>query len=366
LCQFRNYTEREFTFTGSGAIILGDNGSGKTNLFEAIAYCSLGKSIRYQTDEQLLLFNMRDFTLDADFELLTGSCQLSVRYSGGKKNIQINQIPVRQLSQIYDYVKVVYCSPDDVYLINGSPRKRRQYFDLAIAQLNPFYIQQLKHYLHILEQRNALLKDTANSAQKKHWDEQFIQAALPVIGMRMQYLENVNRKINVSYQEYLSEAGSLQIGYEASLSPLLKDDDTQSYRELFARLEAREWLYQRSLLGPHLDDYSMRFYQPASAEAISQTAGNSYAVRDIGSQGQKRTVTLLLKIAQLELIKDAIGEYPILLLDDIFAELDHHHTDEFMRILTNHEQVFIASPKPISNSEWQDIPILKINQAECS
>jgi DNA replication and repair protein RecF len=350
LKQFRNYSDRELIFSDSGAIVLGQNGCGKTNLFEAIAYSSLGKSVKYQSDEQLIQFDKKSFAIYSDFELKLGNCNIQIDFSESRKKISINAIPVKQLSQIYEYVKVIYCSPDDIFLVNGSPRKRRMYFDMAIAQLNPNYIVQLRHYLHIVEQRNVLLKDTANHKQKKHWDELYIKAALPVIGLRLEYIDRLNEMIRMNYRGILKEAEILKIDYLPSLNPLHDNGSQLKCKEELARLESREWQYQRSLIGPHLDDYDICFAQRQ--------------VRDIGSQGQKRSVTLLIKIAQLELIKDAIGEYPILLLDDIFAELDKSHTQLFMQILKNHEQVFIASPNEITSSYWHDLPVINLSMEE--
>ena len=346
LHNFRNYPEREFLCADEGALVLGPNGSGKTNLFEAIAYCSFGKSFKYQTDDFLLNFGHKAFSIQAEFELKLGRCVIRTDFVLGKKKITINQIPVRQLSQIYEYVKVIYCSPEDIYLVNGSPRKRRQYFDLAIAQLRPSYINQLRHYLHIVEQRNTLLKDISNQKQKKQWDELFLKAAIPVIGQRIEYLDMLNSKIRDNYEDALEETGSIDIKYAPTLNPLDSEKQKKKYKDELAAIESKEWQYQRSLIGPHLDDYDIFLKERL--------------LRDIGSQGQKRTVTLLIKIAHLELIKDAIGEYPILLLDDIFAELDKQHTQSFLNILSNHEQVFVASPNSFIRDYWHDIPIIDL------
>lgn len=348
LKQFRNYSDKIFNCSDQGAIVFGPNGCGKTNLFEAIAYCSLGKSVRYQSDEQLLQFDTRNFSITADFELKHGNCSILTEYIYGKKKISINSVPIRQLSQIYEYVKVIYCSPEDIFLVNGSPRKRRMYFDMAIAQLNPTYIVQLRQYLHIVEQRNILLKDTSNLKQKKHWDELFIQSAIPVIGLRLEYISRLNSKIKKTYQGTLEEADILDIKYLPTINTLADDSVITKYRDELTRLESKEWQYQRTLIGPHLDDYDILFEQRL--------------IKDIGSQGQKRTVTLLMKIAQLELINDEIGEYPILLLDDIFAELDKNHTQLFMQILKNHEQVFIASPNDITAQFWSDLPVIDLSR----
>jgi DNA replication and repair protein RecF len=344
LFQFRNYPDRDFTFSDSGAILLGPNGSGKTNLFEAIAYNSYGKSFRYHSDHNLLRFDSRVFRIEAEFELLMGNCKIVTEFSTGRKKITINQIPVKQLSQIYEYVKVIYCSPEDIYLVNGSPRKRRQYFDLAIAQMTPSYIMQLRHYIHIVEQRNTLLKDIADKQQKKHWDKLFIDAALPVIAARLAYVDSLNAKIQSRYKNTLVETSGLNIVYKPTLNPVRDEAGPQSYLNDLARLECREWQYQRTLLGPHLDDYDIML----DGRQLAET----------GSQGQKRTVTLLIKIAHLELIKDSIGEYPILLLDDIFAELDKEHTAHFMQILESHEQVFVASPNTLTAGYWENMPVI--------
>ncbi len=345
LTNFRNYSDRVFLCADEGALVLGPNGSGKTNLFEAIAYSSYGKSFRYQNDDLLANFGQKSFSILAEFELKIGKCSIRTDYAFGKKKISINQIPVRQLSQIYEYVKVIYCSPEDIYLVNGSPRKRRQYFDLAIAQLRPSYINQLRHYLHIMEQRNSLFKDSSNRKQKKHWDTLFIKAALPVIAQRMEYIELLNSKIQNTYKNQLAETGSVNLTYVPTLNIPTGNEDSD-FKDALKSVESREWQYQRSLIGPHLDDYDIVL--------------KSRLLKDIGSQGQKRTVTLLIKIAHLELLKDVIGEYPILLLDDIFAELDKVHTTSFMNILDSHEQVFVASPNDFIREYWKNIPVIEL------
>ncbi len=346
LLNFRNYQEVEFFFPQQGALLIGPNGGGKTNLLEAIAYNSLGKSFRYQSDDLLLRYDQKNFSLSTDSVMKTGTCHIQSIYFEGKKRISINSIPIKHLSQIYEYLKVIYCSPEDINLMNGSPRKRRQYFDLAIAQLNPNYIQLLRNYIHIVEQRNILLKDADNRKQKKHWDDLFLQAAFPVLSARSAYISKLLCKIGQLYQTKLAEADHLDIRYEPTLNPAdLENDESRFHKEL-TRIENKEWQYQRSLIGPHLDDYRITL--------------NDRLVKDIGSQGQKRTITLLIKIAHLEMIKDAIGEYPVLLLDDVFSELDSLHAAQFMQLLSSHEQIFIASPNPNIAEYWTDLPVIHI------
>jgi len=345
LQNFRNYENLEFCSNDKGAIILGPNGSGKTNLLEAIAYSSLGKSFRYQSDGLLLRYGQKTFSITAEFEIVSGKCCIECIFSSGFKKITLNGIPVKQISKIYEYLKIVYCSPDDINLINGSPRKRRQYFDLANSQLNPSYIKLLRHYYHIVEQRNILLKDNLQKKQKKQWDELFIQAALPVIGSRLNYIGMLNTKINQLYSDRIDEIKNSQIIYTPTLNPV-EEKAKKSYIDILKNIEGKEWQYQRTLIGPHLDDYLFLFRENM--------------LRDIGSQGQKRSIALVSKIAHLELLKDSIGEYPVLLLDDIFAELDQEHIRQFLQVLKKHEQIFIATPNPIAVDYWNDLPVVKL------
>ncbi len=346
ISNFRNYTDQIFEFSPLGALLIGPNGSGKTNLLEAIAYNSIGRSFRYQSDELLTSFQAKGFALNLEFKMRWGDYQIVANFQNGKKRLSINQQPIHHLSQLFEYLKVIYCAPEDINLINGNPRKRRQYFDLAIAQLTPAYIQLLKNYNHIVEQRNTLLKEHNNSKQKKHWDELFVKAALPVIAARIDYLHKLLTKIHSLYDSTLPEAARIEINYKATLNVEDNIAGSKSYKNELDRVAAREWQYQRTLLGPHLDDYDFML--------------NPNLLKNTGSQGQKRTIILLVKIAHLELLKESIGEYPILLLDDIFAELDSLHTQRFMQILKNHEQVFVASPNLHTSDYWPELPIIQI------
>jgi len=350
LHHFRNYTDWEKTFPESGAVLLGSNGCGKTNLFEAITYCSLGKSIKYNVDDLLIHHDTKAFHINADFTLNSGKYQIQASYSNNHKRIRINQIPVKILSQIYEYVKVVYCSPEDIYLVNGSPRKRRRYLDLAIAQLHPSYITFLRDFIHILEQRNNLLKDISHMKQKKHWDDLFMKAAIPIIEFRQLYCELINSRIKSQFDCLFKEAHELEIFYTKTCSRDNGNFGIDDISNEIKRLEKKEWQYQRTLIGPHLDDYVILYkHRP---------------LIDTGSQGQKRTITLLMKIAQLEMVKEKINDYPILLLDDVFAELDERHTSVFMEILKNHDQIFIATPNKHTAELWKELPVIELESGE--
>jgi DNA replication and repair protein RecF len=346
LLQFRNYSDWECEFPESGAVLYGSNGCGKTNLLEAIAYCSTGKSVKLHNDSMLIQFNKKSFQIDASFVNSFGDIEITAVSEYSNKKFTLNQSLVKQLSKIYEYIKVVYCSPDDTLLINGNPRSRRRYFDHAIAQVNPNYITLLKNYNHIVEQRNLLLKDSSNLIQKKYWDDLFVNASIPIMTERFRYCDKLKDTINRYYSPIVAEANGLSIDYNATLCNQNKDIVPEKILERIHKLESKELLYQRSLLGPHLDDYLLMI--------------DGRAVTNVSSQGQKRTISLIIKIAQLELIKDMISDYPVLLLDDIFAELDQKHIYQFMQLLNRHEQVFIATPNKTTAELWKDLHVMNL------
>ncbi|MBM4403887.1 MAG: DNA replication/repair protein RecF, partial [Candidatus Cloacimonetes bacterium] len=196
LINFRSYSDSFFSFAPAGSIISGFNGSGKTNLLEAIAYSGTGKSVRFHHDEQLVRHDTAFFSIITDYRDQAGNTDLiNLSCHQNKKLLKINNNPIRQLSHLFQTVKVTYLSPDDIIIINGSPRYRRQFFDLAMAQLFPEYIALYREYLHILLQRNALLKRDFTEAEKESWDTRYIAAMIKVMIYRHRYLQLLNDEL---------------------------------------------------------------------------------------------------------------------------------------------------------------------------
>ncbi len=345
---FRNYRNSTYSVGPLGSLIIGPNGCGKTNLLEAIAYCSIGKSIHFHHDEELLHFGERFFRAQGSFISDVGTpIKVALGYAEQRKLLKIDDLPIRQLSTLFEIVKIIYCAPEDHLLITGSPRFRRQYFDLAIAQLYPPYITALRHFLHMVQQRNAMLKKNYTKEEQISWNTSFATSLAEVWNYRNRYLTHINTAFKEIFKDVFPTSASITISYLPSLKMPL-DSSIDDIVQYLSHLAEREKLLQRSLVGAHLDDYEFRL--------------EGKKMRSYASQGQKRIAVIILKLIQAHLIEKVTGIKPILLFDDIFAELDAFHSEAIRNCINNHYQVFIASPKEDICLIWQGYPILRLGE----
>lgn len=291
----------------------------------------MGKSIRFHQDRELIENSSDMFAVNAcyvtDHNL---SLKIHLAYDISRKILKINDEVKRQLSSLYADVKVIYCAPDDISLVNGSPRIRRQYFDLAIAQVFPQYIGVLREYLHIVEQRNKLLKGDYQAQEKASWDAHFAQSLIYLYQFRRRYLQMLNDELSGNYRRISDNTKDLRISYVSVLRKAM-DLSLEELLIQIAQYETREKMWQRSLIGAHLDDYSFRM--------------GEYGMRAYASQGQKRIAVVIMKMIQAQLIESNTGIKPILLFDDVFAELDYQHGEKIHELCRDSYQIFVASPK---------------------
>ncbi|NQT65707.1 MAG: DNA replication/repair protein RecF [FCB group bacterium] len=326
---FRNYSNFVINFDPEGALILGENGIGKTNLLESISFFAFGKSFQTSRDLELINFSKAFFRIEADFIIQNKSHFYEAASDRSRKIIKINSVNIARISDLYKYLKVVYFSPNDIEIIAGSPLYRRNFIDQAISQYSFEYIELLRTYRRILKQRNALFKTNYSRKEKRVWDEQFAHVGSNIIKLRLYYLDQFTPLLEKHYKDISEAREELSVCYKYSF-PNDTDEIFDNLMDHLLRIEEQEKHQERSLAGPHLDDIDIFI--------------DSRSARNFSSQGQKRSIAIAMRLVQTELIKEKDDDTPILMFDDVLADLDKTRTERIIEMLKGKHQIFIATP----------------------
>lgn len=240
------------------------------------------------------------------------------------KGVAVNGVPIKKASELFGIVNVVFFSPEDLNLIKNGPAERRRFIDLELCQLNKLYVHSLVQYNKIVTQRNKLLKDIMFRPDYEEtldiWDMQLVQYGREVIRCREAFVGQLNDLIGGIHRQLSGEKESLHISYEPNVTVDMFEDTLRKSRP--SDLKQRT-----TLTGPHRDDLSFII--------------NDIDIRRFGSQGQQRTAALSLKLAEIELVKKIVNDYPILLLDDVLSELDGSRQNHLLSGI-NHIQTMIT------------------------
>lgn len=340
LKNFRNYKDQEIFFSQGINVFQGQNGQGKTNVLEGIYYLLTGKSYRVHKEQELARWGENEFHLTGDFLVHQRKLRLESHYRNKKKSIKINQVPCQKLSEYVGTINVVFFSPDDLVMVKGGPAERRRFLDLHIAQLNSRHVHLLNTYNKVIQQKNALLKSFQPEMKKEQielWNEQLVQVGSQIIRNRWEYTKTLSEKSLKIYFKLSSGEEQLTINYV----PLGKNNLEEAL-DLFPKMLQEkmpaECQQQTVLIGPHRDDLSFQL--------------NEKSARLYGSQGQQRSIVLSLKLAELSVIHQVKGEYPLLLLDDVLSELDTFRREYLLNVVHELNQVIITmttAETPISN-----------------
>ncbi|MFB4163646.1 DNA replication/repair protein RecF [Alteribacillus sp. JSM 102045] len=338
LKQFRNYSQIELNVENKVNVILGENAQGKTNLMEAVYVLAFAKSHRTSKDKELIEWNEDFARIEADITKKNHSLSLEVIVSSKGKKTKVNGLEQKKLSEFIGSCNVVMFAPEDLNLVKGGPRMRRRFIDMEIGQISAVYLHDLTIYQRILKQRNQLLKSmfpVPAQEQEVMLDvltDQLSQAAAKVIKRRFSFLEMLQTWAKDIHRQITREKEDLVITYVPA-SQVSEDMDLSKIEERvnYKLREDRQNEIRRgvTLSGPHRDELSLLI--------------NNKEVQTFGSQGQQRTAALSLKLAEIELIHDNIGEYPILLLDDVLSELDHYRQSHLLNTIQGKVQTFVTT-----------------------
>lgn len=338
LKNFRNYKALDITFDHKVNVIIGENAQGKTNLLEAIYLLAFTKSYRTNNDRELILW-------EEEFAKITGVIEkkhnnklpLELIFHKEGKKAKLNHLEQRRLSEYVGTLNVVMFAPEDLSLVKGSPQVRRKFIDMELGQIEPIYMYHLGQYQKVLKQRNHLLKQLQFQNQPdttflQVMTDQLVKHAAIIVKKRFEFLKLLRKWAIPIHYKISRELEELAISYISAVEVLEEDDEEKledKYLAHFSEVESSEIRRGSTLIGPHRDDLSLYI--------------NDKDVKQFGSQGQQRTTALSLKLAEIDLINDHIGEYPILLLDDVLSELDDFRQSHLLSTIQGKVQTFVST-----------------------
>lgn len=336
LISFRNYEKLNLSWSKHANILLGMNAQGKTNLLESIYFLTLAKSHRTSSDKEMIRFGDSFAIVRGKSVTRLGNTLLEmILYEKGKKG-KINGIEQSRLSDYIGTINVVMFSPDDLELIKGGPQVRRKFLDMEIGQVSPAYLYYLNRYNKILMQRNQGLKEIAakrfDPSLLAALNEQLARYAPKVWHKRLIFLQKLSEWAREIHLRITGGKEILSLEYQGSIPVYPEMDEERLAVDFLSLLEKKadkDLERGYTIYGPHRDDLLILI--------------DGKEVQKFGSQGQQRTAALSLKLAEIELIHEEIGDYPILLLDDVFSELDSDRQTHLLSGFWDQCQTFITT-----------------------
>ena len=331
---FRNYADLHVEFSPGLNAVFGDNAQGKTNLLEAVYFLATGKSHRTSHDQELIREGSPAALARATVVRKTGELSLELALSAeSRKQLKINGIPERKIAKLVGNLAAVIFSPDDLQLVKGPPAGRRRLLDLELSQLSQNYLYYLMTFNRALAQRNTVLKqDPVDPAILAVYDEQLVASGAQLIARRAEAVRSL-AAIAGEYHHVLSEGREkLVLEYQSQAAdpgqtPALPEV-TERLQALMRARQREEIRRQVTLIGPHRDDVAFWI--------------DSRDARLYASQGQQRTAVLALKLAELQFMAEQLGEYPVLLLDDVASELDPTRRHYLLNAMQEGIQTFVS------------------------
>lgn len=316
LKNFRNYEFLELDTSEGAHIISGMNAQGKSNFIEAIYYAAFSRSFRKAREKELLRYGQDHLRIRIDFS--SGDREESIAIfldKGANKKIQVNGVFVRKLSDLVGKLKIACFTPEDLYLISGSPGDRRRFLNRELSQIYPAYFRNIVDYHLVLNQRNSAIKlykmKQSDPVSITMWNDKLSELAEKIILKRLLYLERMNLGASSLHRKLSGEKENLKIEYRGIFHSknLEKYDKIESgFKRILEENLENDIRYGYTTYGPHKDDFEI-FIDDKEA-------------RKFASQGQKKLAALSIKLSQIQMIKNITGTMPIVLLDDVSSELD--------------------------------------------
>lgn len=332
LKNFRNYENLDFVLNNRLNIIIGNNAQGKTNILESIYFLSLTKSFFAVNDKVVIKKNCLYARIDGVITSNNGCNNLSILVNNYGKYLKIGNKEIKKSSDYLGYLKVILFSPDNIRLLKEGPSIRRRFLNIEISQLSKRYILILNQFNDLLKQRNEYLKNIRNSLMDKDYmlilNQKFAELAYQIYNFRNDFIVEINKRIKDIYKSIIN-IDNIEIKY---ITDVKLNDKEIMINEIIDRLDKnydKEILYGNTLIGPQRDDFSILL--------------NGNDISSYGSQGQMRIAILSVKLSEIDIIFNKFGEYPVILLDDIFSELDVDKRNKLIKYLNCDRQVIITT-----------------------
>ncbi|MFQ5511372.1 MAG: DNA replication/repair protein RecF [Candidatus Krumholzibacteriia bacterium] len=339
--QLRNLDDASIVFSSGVNILVGQNGHGKTNILEAIHFLKFGRSFRTTRDADLIGFEhpLCRFEITSVYRDDTRETFAVSLERGGGKHIKVDGKPVEKLSDLVGRYPCVLFGPQDLVLVSGFPAERRKFMDMVGSMTDRGYLEELKGYRRVLAQRNAALRSGDFASAFGVWTGDLLKRGCALVERRAELLRALDEHLQTNIRG-LSVPWAVRMKYESALIEGRPEQVTgeQHFAALLAGAESEETRRRTTLVGPHRDD-------------VRLDAGGK-DLRRYGSQGQRRLVAILLRLTELSYLETVLKEPCVLLLDDVFSELDPAASGALKEKLHGTHQIFVTSPVEV---EWEGI-----------
>ena len=353
---WRNLARQKVLLGDKLNIFCGDNAQGKTNLVESVYLCCIGKSPRTDKDRELICRGKDRAFVRVRYSCRFGEGEIAVTLAGGsKKQIAVNSVPIAKMGELMGYLNCVYFSPDEIRIISQSPAERRRFLDVDLCQTDKNYFYSLSRFNKALAQRNNMLKQAKSLDDAREtafaWDGQIAEEGAKIIAKRRAFCNRL-KPIAKDTHAALAENELLELNYVTGIEGESVAEISARYREALENSLEKDFALHYTSIGCQRDDVALKL--------------NDVDVRTFGSQGQLRTTALSLKLAELEIFKEIVGEYPVLILDDVLSELDAERQRRLLHFGGGLQILLTSATEVPSELAGEDCAFFEIKQGVCT
>jgi DNA replication and repair protein RecF len=347
LINFRNYKSLNIKLNEKINIFVGKNAQGKTNLLESIYICATGRSFRTNKDKEIINLDKNEAYIGANIKTDRSQKFIEIKMERDKqKRIRVNKVELKSFKELNSGLNIVVFCPDDLRLIKDGPFERRNFLDMSISQIKPVYKHNINRYNKILFQRNNLIKSNKSKSSiislLEVFDLQLVKTGTEIIISRNEFIKELSKKSYNIHNSLTSGKEELEINYISNVKfeDKNKIDIEKNFLEKLKANTNKDLITGTTEIGPHRDDMEIKI--------------NNIDARNFASQGQQRTIVLSIKLSEVEMIRSERGMYPVLLLDDVFSELDEERRRYLIRSF-NEMQTIITSTDIINLTELDKV-----------